>query len=599
MSYEIPEEFEPVLDTDLPAELHDEFHVLYDEICAVCQHDDFDDIDSAAERLYQHIKESVSAHPILARTVYVYNHRKWTLLKIVCDRTLYLCHKAIKFLIEANPHALLWADTDNKVYRGPIYMLTGHTDNFVLFPWIVERYPWIFKHELCQQYPPHLSMVKCSVNDLSCCLEHTQEIRKFYELYPEGLAEKGEEGRLGNPLMVSLTGRHEPDADLFIWMAEQYPEAVHDDYGENFTLLHEVCASLAEKRDTHLVFPKPFKCSPNMAKICRFLISKHPQLIRQKDDDGYLPIHMLAHRCNRPIVQQIVILLLKAYPECVQVKAGNVYSELSRVRFIRRVHPLILAELAIEEEIALLVQCSQNMVDATDLPANNFGTSTEPIKGLHSSLFNSVSEVFRCWVELRISGDLLPEKQIYQSYMKGFCNIMDVSDEIAELVDWDEADDNDLNEIGEEDDNLNRDENLYNNFEDEGDRDGDPSVDNLGPDEFSEAEIDDVVDDIDEQVEHETGEEVRSDDLTLENVYEKADGFSTEDAGREHETVNRRGSDVVDEIVQEENWNGECASQIVDTRYDAYIEVDTCTGGRKQEASEFALEYEAGRKRKR
>ncbi|GAX10704.1 hypothetical protein FisN_14Lh221 [Fistulifera solaris] len=296
-----------------------------------------------------------------------------------------------------------------------------------------------------------------------------------------------------------------------------------------------------------------------MAKLCRFLISKHPQLIRQKDDNGYLPIHMLAHRCNRPIVQQMVILLLKAYPECVQVKAGNVYSELSRVRFIQRVHPLILAELAIEEEIALLVQCSQSMVDATDLPAKNLGTSTAPVKGLQSCLFDSVSEVFRCWVELRISGDLIPAKQVLQSFIKSFCNIMDVSDEIAELVDWDEEDDNACNEIGEEDDNVDRDENLNNDFGDGGDRDEEyPPGDNLVPDEFSETDIDDVADGIEEQVdEHfdEPGEEVRSDDITLENVYEKAAGIHNENAGWESETINRRNSDVIDEIVQEENWN--------------------------------------------
>lgn len=131
--------------------------------------------------------------------------------------------------------------------------------------------------KLCQDNPPHLEMV-------SCCVEgqcDPETVRKFYELQPQCLREKSV--RRGCPISVSVKGRAVLlSADLFIWVAEQYPEEVYHKEGE-FCLLHRVCKSLAG-----------FCCTPNMSKIGRFLISVHPGLIRQKGK---------AKSCNRPLVQ--------------------------------------------------------------------------------------------------------------------------------------------------------------------------------------------------------------------------------------------------------------------------------------------------------
>ena len=144
-----------------------------------------------------------------------------------------------------------------------------------------------------------------------------------------------------------------------------------------------------------------------MANICRFLISEHPGLIREKFGDyGYLPIHMLAHYSNRPIVQEIVILLLKVYPECVHVKVNDGDDELSTIEFIQQVHPLILEEPEIEQEKSMLVQISENITQATALPTIG--------PALNYTLFDSVTGVFCSWADVKVSEDLPAQTQRIQ-----------------------------------------------------------------------------------------------------------------------------------------------------------------------------------------
>ena len=204
----------------------------------------------------------------------------------------------------------------------------------------------------------------------------------------------------------------DPDADIVIWMSKQYPEAVYHISMDGYTSLHNVCMALAAERDTREQEATPFRCTPNMARICRFLISEHPGLIRhQVRGRRNLPIHLLANRCNRPIVQAVIILLLKAYPECVHVNADKYHPELFSVPFIQHVHSLVLEELDIDEEMSLLAQSSQNMAEAANMTSNQTSFESERADSDYSSRLDSLSQVFLSWTKLRVSDVLSPRKQ--------------------------------------------------------------------------------------------------------------------------------------------------------------------------------------------
>ncbi|GAX26967.1 hypothetical protein FisN_9Lh269 [Fistulifera solaris] len=387
MLYETPESFQPVPETELTEELKMRFRLLCREISVLYKFSG--DMANFMGILHQLITEQIKAHPILVRVITT-EANTLSLLGVACKHAGAHFQETIRFLIDNNPHALLWAPS---VHESPIHTLVSN-GNFAIIPWIMERYPWVSQHQLYGGKPPHIEMMKHYV----CGRCDLEAIRKVYQLYPQGLREREGTGFTSRyPLLMSVEGYCEPDADFFIWMAEQYPEAVYDGV-PGFTILHRLCSLMAQTERRGVLN----KCTPNMAKICRFLITKHSSLVRQTTNYGsYLPIHKLAHRCDRPLVREMVILLLRAYPECVQVVAGDSHPALATVSFIRQMHSLVLEEVAIEEEIMTLEKNARNMNTAAVF-------STDPIR------FGSLSEVFSAWANQRIADVLLPRRHQIQ-----------------------------------------------------------------------------------------------------------------------------------------------------------------------------------------
>ncbi|GAX22011.1 hypothetical protein FisN_6Hh258 [Fistulifera solaris] len=453
MSSECSDLSKPITDDKLPSELGRKFYRLFQEAYDLFRrHRDEASVKDAAALLQEHFKEEVTAHPLLASAV-SNDCLQWSLLEVVCKKTYGTCADTMQLLIETNPHALLWArpDIDGFIEFATIHMLPrdGYGE---LFPWIVEHYPWVFQHELCQELRPHVELLNAYGNN-RCDL---QTVRKFYELYPQGLREIDRSDPMvpKYPLHAIVRGWEEPDADLFIWMAEQYTEAVYHESIPGRTVLHDVCFAMGQKENEFENVN--IKSTPNMAKICRYLISQHPRLIRkQVHGEGSLPIHHLANACNRPLVQEMVILLLKAYPACIAVQAYRWDPFLPQVPFIQQVLPHILNESIIDREILRLKQMSRNMRKAaafsqTRLNSSN-GSSTA---ASNSSLFASVAVVFCSWANLRVSDILPARKQRLQDRMAEICRSMegeDVPDEEYEEDDWDEDEsDEDMDDFDED-----------------------------------------------------------------------------------------------------------------------------------------------------
>lgn len=173
-----------VLDSDLPENLNDKFQSLFDEIYELFSvNEDEQSIQEAAREMCEHIRQEVTEHPILARTVSK-DVLGWSLLTTVCEKTYgrNVGHDAIKFLITMNPHALMWKGK----HKRPIHIIAENSCHCVLLPWIVEHHAWIFEHPKLRRQPPHYELVshyasgECSAS----------VVRTFYELCPQALRQK-------------------------------------------------------------------------------------------------------------------------------------------------------------------------------------------------------------------------------------------------------------------------------------------------------------------------------------------------------------------------------------------------------------------------
>ncbi|GAX10703.1 hypothetical protein FisN_14Lu226 [Fistulifera solaris] len=409
MAYEIPESFKPVLDTELTPELHETFTSLFWEGYNLFSGHEARllGLEATASSFYERLKDALGKDPILARVVNT-KKKMWSLLDVSCemidqhDRH----NTSTKLLIEANPPALLWKRRyrSGPGKRAPIHLIGNYPETCDLLLWIAERYVWVFEHKVCRKNPSHLNMMRCYAEG-HCS---TETVWKFYELYPHGLQEKDRSPcriRGGYPLSISIAGPELPDPDLFIWMAEQYPDVVYLKIDRGYTILHEICLRLGEREEKNFEFMGKDRTETSsqraltLAKICRILITAHPDLTREQvKDRGYLPIHMLAHRCNRPLVQEIVVLLLRAYPDCVSVKAGESRPALCTVPFIQNLHPLILNETEIDEEILMLSLIADNLPGAAVLSAPQMMSIEAPTgSAVTHSLFGTVAEIFCSW----------------------------------------------------------------------------------------------------------------------------------------------------------------------------------------------------------
>ena len=270
-------------------------------------------------------------------------------------------------------------------------------------------------------------------------------VRHFYEIFPLGLLQLQQENSWssGFPLQRIMLGREECDADLFIWMAQKAPKAVAHRDGLGINVLHSACMSLSSSVDPDAIAPTTSQYTENNARICRFLVSDFPQLVRAKGKRGLgLPIHYLARRCNRKLVQEILLLLLKEFPESIEVKAAGFLPKLSDIPFIQEVAPLVKQECGIRQEKEWLLLAVANLMICT-----------------RSLEVAEVGVVFGAWAAQRTSDTLLKS----------------IQDQISSIRHSFEGED--VDSIADEDDGAGEEPFISEDDSSEGDKDDDSSSD--------------------------------------------------------------------------------------------------------------------------
>lgn len=292
---------DPLRVNELEDELRDQFNDLLEAMEGITTFDPNRE-EGAYEALNQRIYQAVTEKPILARIV---SNRGGYLLKSACiNLNLDTSHDVIKCLIQAYPSALLVGHSDGYTIHMPIYMIAGHPEHCVLMSWIASNFTWVLDHEQCVQVVFWFLRTYSQRQRTSCT---STTIKDFFEAYPQAFTLQDPNGdNVLHKILLRLhdDNRIECDADLFKWMAEQCPSSTLLETNFNgCTPLHYACNSLARHKGN------------DSSEICKYLIQKCPGSVKLANRLDYLPIHCLQINCEYRLVREVVICLLREYPE--------------------------------------------------------------------------------------------------------------------------------------------------------------------------------------------------------------------------------------------------------------------------------------------
>lgn len=334
----------PVSDDQVTPEVKQQYDQIKDSILSIPWSSGVVAIRRYFQELIACIQMKAAIHPTLARVVARDMHHS-SMLTLLCDKAhTPLAHSTMKFLIERNPSALLWKrDNWEKMgieYSMPIYTMANHHAHHVLLPWIAQHFPWVFEHPDCQARPPTFDFIAQCVNGIAL---NSALIRQYFTNYPQALSHV-DQAQKSNPLHYFLGGFTECRLELFQWLVQKCPSSLFQQNAQGWTPLHAACCALAESPTN------------NMKEICKFIIERAPQTVHIAAFNGELPIHILKNRQNNAHVQEIILTLLRKYPESHSMATNDPksYPTPGSHVFVATVVPFILEEQEVQESIVQL-----------------------------------------------------------------------------------------------------------------------------------------------------------------------------------------------------------------------------------------------------
>ena len=174
----------------------------------------------------------------------------------------------------------------------------------------------------------------------------------------------------------------ECEVDFFIWMAERCPHSLlgnADSTGCN--PLHLACYLLFE---TH-------SKGWNTGEICKYLIQKCPDSARVTTH-GRLPIHILQSRCKYTYVREVVVCLLREYPQSIDIPEPNDHTPPSSFLFIRSVKLLLDEEKDLRETAVSLTYTTSSLTEALTRNKDKLTRSASTVFGSWTTSFIKTTE---------------------------------------------------------------------------------------------------------------------------------------------------------------------------------------------------------------
>ena len=240
-------------------------------------------------------------------------------------------HSLIKWLIEANPHALTWYYERSRSMLDLLTICVDVTKPIVDF--ITRRYIWVFGR--VQDFKLNWQFATRDFDPAERLIVlHTQgfvpasTVKTYCELFPHALTSQPGFGTL---LHCSLLWRRVCSANLFKWMARKVPEAMtrQNEYGR--TPLHIACAQLGHAQDTEFRADELYLFEdsiPDLTEICLFIISECPQAIFIEDCEAMSPLdYLVVDECVHGEVILLVDTMITAiqwlHPGCMLPGRGE------------------------------------------------------------------------------------------------------------------------------------------------------------------------------------------------------------------------------------------------------------------------------------
>lgn len=378
--------------------LRDQFNDLLEAMGGVTTFDPNRE-EGAYDTLNQRIYEAITNKPVLAK---IFNGSNQSLLSSACaNLNLESSHRVIKCLIQAYPRALLGPPTyyinDDQYTNIPIFMIARHPQHCLIMPWIASNHTWIFDNDRCQELPPVFDFLRMYVQrHRTSCTSIT--LRQFLEAYPRAFTQQHPIG--GNILLNLLKNNNECkcEADLFKWMADRCHSSIFlETNSQGYTLLHLACVLLFNRKGT------------DSSEICKYLVQKCPGSVRRTNMFDYLPIHLLHDGCGYWAVREVVVCLLREYPESYDMQSPSHLTGLppSSVPFIQNIKPYL------DEEKELKVTVESLM--------NSTSSLTKAVSCTNDQLIRSSSTVYDSWANSFINS-AEDKVKLISTQLQDMCN---------------------------------------------------------------------------------------------------------------------------------------------------------------------------------
>ena len=279
----------------------------------------------------------------------------------------------LQFLIDTNPSALLWQKGDYGDDHYPINIISSHPQVCTLMPWIATKHQWVLDHENIVDNPPLFVLIRLLQSSTERGI--AEIIRQFIDIYPRSLTQKNSDGLIPLHLIIINPGCA---VALVKRMVELCPSSMMIKTHNGLAPLHVVCGYVARDPGDNI-----FK------EMCKYLISEYPESVRCNGSDGELPIHLLVTSCQHQAVREVIVCLLRAYPESYDIQVRGVRgSAPSSFPFIQHANSLLVEERALQDNIAQL----KSIMGAFD----------NAVKCTKEDLIKSTCTVFHSWVVLSI-----------------------------------------------------------------------------------------------------------------------------------------------------------------------------------------------------
>jgi len=354
------------------------------------------------EALNQRIHQEATDKPILARIVSTSNQ---TLLSTACSNiNLDISHDTIKCLIQAYPSALLEPPSR------ALYLIASHPEHCILMPWIATNYTWVLDDEYCLEHPPVFAFLYMYVDGTRCT---STTVREYFEAHPLALNQLDDGNSNTLHVILGASNARECEATLVKWMAERCPSRfLLEKDSEGDTLLHLACLRLS----VCFISSESMEMRCDSEEICKYLIDKCPAAARVLNNDAALPIHDLNRGCAYRVVREVVVRLLREYPESIDArpKQGNRTDAQqlnarppSDVPFIKSIKPYLDEEKELKENIASLEESKSSL--------------TEAVTCTNDQLMRSAFTVFDSWATsfIKTTEDKL---QLISTQLQDMCN---------------------------------------------------------------------------------------------------------------------------------------------------------------------------------